>query len=102
MTGFSLAAAMARFIAMNCARFPAATEPGDGRVEHVDVQRGYRLLEHSDELDFSFPGRRPYRPLESPAADVDDLIDASTSRELAYREVPIGRRAVVDHLVRSE
>src|SRR5215469_7258604 len=74
----------------------------DGSVEHIYVERRRSAAEESNELDLAFPRRRLNRTFQCGAGGVDDLVDAPTSGELAYGQMPIGRGAVIDDAVGSK
>src|SRR5215813_474840 len=61
---------------------------GDGAVEHIRIQPGCRAVETTDELDFALDRGRFDGLLQRSAANIDDLIDASTTGQLSHREMP--------------
>src|SRR5262249_61150639 len=56
----------------------------------------------TDELDFALDRGRFDGLLQRSAANIDDLIDASTTGQLSHREMPVGGHAVVDDVVGPE
>src|SRR5258708_19703258 len=72
----------------------------DGGGDEVDVDRRFVFGKRPDQADLSINSGRLDRLLKrASASDFDDTINASTIRQLAHRDIPIGRRVVIDHVI---